>query len=55
MAEAIEQLVAATVATLQASDVDHIDSVPGAGSHRAKPAQPSTTGVAAKRKENPAD
>src|SRR3954470_3670650 len=49
MAEAIEQLVAATVASLQASDVDHID-------RRAKPAQPSAAkGIAAKRKENPAD
>src|SRR6185369_13055964 len=41
MAEAIEQLVAATVAALRASDVDHIDS-------RAKPAQPSAAkGIAA--------
>jgi hypothetical protein len=49
MAEAIEQLVAATVASLQASDVDHIDS-------RAKPAQQSAAkGTAAKRNENPAD
>jgi len=49
MAEAIEQLVAATVASLQASDVDHIDS-------RAKPAQRSgAKDNAAKRTENPAD
>ena len=47
--EAIEQLVAATVASWQASDVDHIDS-------RSRPAQPSAAKVTAeKRKENPAD
>ena len=45
MAEAIEQLVASTVASLQAPDVDHID----AASARAKPSQ-----LPAKRKENPA-
>lgn len=55
MAEAIEQLVASTVASLQASDVDHIDSGLGAGARRTKPAQPSAKGVAAKQKENPAD
>ena len=55
MAEAIEQLVSATVASLQASDVDHIDSGLGAEARRAKPAQPSAKGVAAKQKENPAD
>jgi hypothetical protein len=55
MAEAIEQLVSATVASLQASDVDHIDSRLGAGARRAKPAQPSTRAVAGKQKENPAD
>ncbi|WP_426536909.1 TetR/AcrR family transcriptional regulator [Bradyrhizobium sp. McL0615] len=51
MAEAIEQLVASTVASLQASDVDHIDSA----SPRPKPAQPPAKSVAAKRKENPVD
>jgi hypothetical protein len=50
MAEAIEQIVSATVASLQASDVDHIDGA----SLRTKPAQPPARGVAAKRKENPA-
>jgi hypothetical protein len=50
MAEAIEQLVAATVASLQASDVDHIDSA----SPRAKPAQPPAKGATGKRKENSA-
>jgi AcrR family transcriptional regulator len=55
MAEAIEQLVSATVASLQAADVDHIDRGLGAGSRRAKPAQPSAEGVAAKQKANPVD
>jgi hypothetical protein len=50
MAEAIEQIVSATVASLQASDVDHIDSA----SLRTKSAQPPARGAAAKRKENPA-
>ncbi len=54
MAEAIEQLVASTVASLQASDVDQLDSGLGAGSRRAKPAQLSARGIAAKRKDNPA-
>ena len=48
MAEAIEQLVSATVASLRASDVDHIDG-------RARPVQPSVKGAAAMRKVNPAD
>jgi hypothetical protein len=48
MAEAIEQLVAATVASLQASDVDHIDSA----SPRPKPTQPPAKSAAGKRKEN---
>src|SRR6185369_12398225 len=48
MAEAIEQLVAATVAALRASDVDQIDG-------RAKPVQASVKVATAKRKENPAD
>jgi hypothetical protein len=51
MAEAIEQLVAATVASLQASDVDHIDSGLGAAVRRVKPAQPSAKGTAVKRKD----
>ena len=45
MAEAIEQLVSATVASLQASDVDHIDRA------AAKPAQPSVKGVPANGKK----
>jgi hypothetical protein len=48
MAEAIEQLVASTVASLQASDVDHLDTA----SRQAKPTQPPAKGVAGKRKEN---
>ena len=48
MAEAIEQLVASTVASLQASDVDHLDTA----SRRAKPTQPTAKGVTGKRKEN---
>jgi AcrR family transcriptional regulator len=50
MAEAIEQLVSATVASLQAPDVDHI----GSASPRTKPAQPPAKGAAGKRKENSA-
>jgi hypothetical protein len=52
MAEAIEQLVASTVASLQAADVDHINSSLEVGSGRARPA---TKGATAKRKENAAD
>jgi AcrR family transcriptional regulator len=48
MAEAIEQLVASTVASLQASNVDHPDTA----SRRAKLTQPPAKGVAGKRKEN---
>jgi hypothetical protein len=48
MAEAIEQLVAATVASFQASDVDHIDSA----SPRPKPTQPPAKSAVGKRKEN---
>jgi hypothetical protein len=48
MAEAIEQLVAATVASLQASDVDHIDSA----SPRPKLTQPPAKSAVGKRKEN---
>src|SRR3954449_11031861 len=48
MALAIEQLVAATVASFQASDVDHIDSA----SPRPKPTQPPAKSAAGKRKEN---
>src|SRR3954468_15516462 len=48
MAEAIEQLVSATVASFQASDVDHIDSA----SPRPKPTQPPAKSAAGKRKEN---
>jgi AcrR family transcriptional regulator len=48
MAEAIEQLVASTVASLQASDVDHIDTA----SPRPKPTQPSAKSAAGKPKEN---
>jgi hypothetical protein len=48
MAEAIEQIVASTVASLQASDVDHIDSA----SPQAKPTQPPAKDAAGKRKEN---
>jgi hypothetical protein len=48
MAEAIEQLVASTVASLQASDVDHIDTAsPGP-----KPTRPSAKSAAGKPKEN---
>jgi hypothetical protein len=50
MAEAIEQIVSATVASLRASDVDHIDD----GSRRSTPLQPRTVVAARKRKENPA-
>jgi hypothetical protein len=50
MAEAIEQLVSATVASLQASDVDHI----GPASPRTNPAQPPGKATAGKRKENSA-
>ena len=48
MAEAIEQLVASTVASLQASDVDHIDSA----SPRPKPTPPPAKSATGKRKEN---
>src|SRR3954466_2921742 len=48
MAEAIEQLVTATVAALQAPDVNHIDSA----SPRPKPTQPPAKSAAGKRKEN---
>jgi hypothetical protein len=48
MAEAIEQLVAATVASFQASDVDHIDTA----SPRPKPTQPPAKSAVGKRKEN---
>ena len=50
MADAIEQLVAATVASLQASDVDHIDSASRA---EVDPAA-SSKALAGKRKENSA-
>jgi AcrR family transcriptional regulator len=48
MAEAIEQIVSATVASLRASDVDHLD-----GGRRSKPAQPSAKGAAAKTESKP--
>ena len=48
MAEAIEQLVASTVASFQASDVDHLDTA----SRQAKSTQSPAKGVAGKRKEN---
>ena len=51
MAEAIEQIVSATVASLQASDVDHIDDA----SRRTKPVQPRMAAIVRKRKENTAD
>jgi AcrR family transcriptional regulator len=51
MAEAIEQIVSATVASLQASDVDHIDDA----SRRIKPVQPRTLTATRRRKESPAD
>jgi hypothetical protein len=50
MAEAIEQLVSATVASLQASDVDHLDGV----SRRGKPAHPTAAAVVRRRKEDTA-
>jgi hypothetical protein len=48
MAEAIEQLVASTVASLQASDVDHIDTA----SPRPKPTPAPAKSATGKRKEN---
>jgi hypothetical protein len=51
MAEAIEQIVFATVASLQASDVDHSD----AAWRRTKPVQPRVAAVVRNRKENTAD
>jgi hypothetical protein len=48
MAAAIEQLVASTVASLQASDVDHIDTA----SPRPKPTPPPAKSATGKRKEN---
>jgi hypothetical protein len=51
MAEAIEQLVSATVASLRASDVDHLD---GGVSRRGKPAQPPAANLVRRRKEDSA-
>jgi hypothetical protein len=51
MAEAIEQLVSATVASLQASDVDHLD---GGVLRRGKPAQPPAANLVRRRKEDSA-
>jgi hypothetical protein len=51
MAEAIEQIVSATVASLRASAVDHIDGA----SRRTTPVQPRAVATARKPKENPAD
>jgi hypothetical protein len=48
MAEAIEQLVASTFASLQASDVGHLDTA----SRQTKSTQPPAKGSAGKRKEN---
>jgi len=54
MAEAIEQLVSATVASMQASDIDHVERSPDAASPRAKLAQALARGIAKKREEDQA-
>ena len=54
MAEAIEQIVSATVASMQARDVDHVERGLETASSRAKSAHPFAMAVARKRNENSA-
>jgi predicted thioredoxin/glutaredoxin len=54
MAEAIEQLVSATVASMQAPDIDHVERSLDAASPRAKLAQALARGIAKKREEDQA-
>jgi len=54
MAEAIEQIVSATVASMQARDVDHFERGLETASSRAKSAHPFAMAVARKRNEDSA-